>query len=154
MQKIRLAEQKDCARIEAIANDAYALYLARMDKKPFPMLDDYKAHIAAKRVYVLEDSGQNENAQLVGYVVLIPEDSTTLLLDNIGIDPRFQKKGYGKKLMLFAEEWAKEQGYGSIILYTNIVMHENLVWYSARGYTETHRVQEKGYSRVYFKKEL
>lgn len=56
--------------------------------------------------------------------------------------------------MLFAEDWAREQGFSPIILYTNIVMYENLVWYPARGYTETHRVEEKGHSRVYFKKEV
>ncbi len=157
MQQIRLANQADCAQIEAIANDAYSLYLTRMDKKPFPMLDDYKAHIAAKRVFVLEDeeleSGQNEK-QIVGYVVLIPEDEKTLLLDNICVSPRFQKKGYGRKLMCFAEERAKALGFSRIILYTNIVMRENLVWYPVLGYAETHRVQEKGYSRVYFKKEV
>lgn len=146
---IRLANLEDKARIEAIANDAYALYLERMDKKPFPMLDDYKAHIEAKHAFVLEEEGQ-----LVGYIILIPEDEKTLLLDNIGVSPCFQKKGYGKKLMLFAENWAKEQGYTSIILYTNIVMRENLVYYPALGYAETHRIQEKGYSRVYFKKEI
>lgn len=128
-----------------------------MDKKLFPMLDGYKAHIAAKHVYVLENTEQNtgqENGQLVGYIVLIPEDDKTLLLDNIGVSPRFQKKGYGRKLMFFAEDRAKEQGFSSIILYTNIVMRENLVWYPALGYAETHRVQEKGCSRVYFKKEV
>ncbi len=39
MQQIRLAEPKDQASIEAIANDAYVLYLERMDKKSlFPCL--------------------------------------------------------------------------------------------------------------------
>lgn len=149
METIRLAQGKDQSVIETIAEEAYSLYLDRMDKKPFPMLDDYKAHIAAKHVYVLENEGQ-----IVGYVVLIPEDTKTLLLDNIGVSPRFQKKGYGRKLMLFAEEWAKTQGYTTIILYTNIVMRENLVYYPKLGYAETHKVQEKGYSRVYFKKEI
>lgn len=146
---IRLAALEDKAILEAIAHDAYALYLERMDKKPFPMLDDYKAHIEAKHAFVLEEQGK-----IAGYIILIPEEKTTLLLDNIGVRPCFQKKGYGKKLMLFAEEWAKEQGYCSIILYTNIVMRENLAYYPALGYTETHRIEEKGYSRVYFKKEI
>lgn len=158
---IRLALQKDKTAIEQIAHDAYALYLERMDKKPFPMLDDYKAHIAAKHAYVLEEQGQ-----IVGYIILIPEyeeadgttDNTTggktVLLDNIGVSPCFRKKGYGKELMLFAEAWAKEQGFASIILYTNIVMRENLVYYPKLGYVETHKIKEKGYSRVYFKKEI
>lgn len=149
METIRLAKPEDQARIEIIADDAYTLYLDRMDKKPFPMLDDYKTHIEAKHVYVLEDA-----EQIVGYIVLIPEDGKTLLLDNIGVSPCFQKKGYGKKLMFFAEKWAKEHGCTSIILYTNIVMRENLVYYPKLGYAETHRIQEKGYSRVYLKKEV
>ncbi len=109
---IRPATLEDKAVIEAIAHDAYALYLERMDKKPFPMLDDYKAHIEAKHAFVLEEQGQ-----IVGYIILTPEKRTTLLLDNIGVRPCFQKKGYGRKLMLFVEEWAKEQGYSSIILW-------------------------------------
>lgn len=149
METIRLADFADQTAVETIANDTYTLYLERMDKKPFPMLDDYKAHIAAKNVYVLEN-----NEQIIGYIVLIPEDEKSLLLDNIGVSPLFQKKGYGRKLMLFAEERARAQGYRSIILYTNIVMRENLVYYPKLGYVETHRVQEKGYSRVYFKKEI
>lgn len=149
METIRLAQAEDQSKIETIAEEAYTLYLERMDKKPFPMLDDYKAHIEAKHIYLLED-----NEQIVGYVVLIPENKTTVLLDNIGVSPRFQKKGYGRKLMFFAEKWTKEQGYANIILYTNIVMRENLVYYPKLGYAETHRIQEKGYSRVYFKKEV
>lgn len=54
--------------------------------------------------------------------------------------------------MLSAERWAKERGYGRIILYTNVIMRENLAWYPALGYAQTHRVQEKGYDRVCFGK--
>ncbi len=55
------------------------------------MLDDYEAHISGKHVHVLEEQGR-----IVAYVVLIPEDDKTLLLDNIGVRSCFQKKGYGK----------------------------------------------------------
>lgn len=149
MQAIRLAVQENRAEVEAVAEDAYSLYLERMDKKPFPMLDDYEVHISGKHVHVLEEQGR-----IVAYVVLIPEDDKTLLLDNIGVRSCFQKKGYGKKLTLFAERWAKERGYGRIILYTDVIMHENLAWYPALDYTQTHRVQKKGYDRVYFEKNV
>ncbi len=33
-------------------------------------------------------------------------------------------------------------------------MHENLAWYPALDYTQTHRVREKGYDRVYFEKNV
>lgn len=41
--------------------------------------------------------------------------------------------------MLFAYRWAKEREYGRIILYTNVIMRENLAWYPALGYAQTHR---------------
>lgn len=61
------------------------------------MLDDYEVHISGKHVHVLEEQGR-----IVAYVVLIPEDDKTLLLDNIGVRSCFQKKGYGKKLTLLS----------------------------------------------------
>ena len=42
---IRSATAGDAGKIVSIAQEAYAMYVPRMGKKPFPMLDDYGAHI-------------------------------------------------------------------------------------------------------------
>lgn len=146
---IRMADEKDCPAITAVALAAYALYLERMPTKPFPMLDDYAEHIRHERVYVLED----KNA-VCGYVVLMAKDSDNLLLDNIAIHPESQGAGYGRRLALFAEDWGKEQGFSRICLYTNEVMTENLVWYQRLGYSVTHNAVENGYRRIYMAKAL
>ena len=146
---VRKAEKADQAAIENIAQAAYALYVPRMDRKPFPMLDDYGAHIAGGAAYVLEDDGG-----VRGYIILLPADDGALLLDNVAIDPSAQKCGYGRKLLDFAEDVARERGLGRIILYTNEAMRENLAWYPKMGYAVTGHVEEKGYKRVYFEKKI
>lgn len=146
---IRLADAGDCAAIKAVALASYAIYLERMHTKPFPMLDDYAVHIQQQRVHVLENA-----RTLCGYVVLIEKDSDSLLLDNIGVLPEYQGRGYGQRLALFAEQWAKAQGYSQICLYTNEVMTENLGWYQRLGYVVTHKAVENGYRRIYMAKTL
>ncbi|MDE7240611.1 GNAT family N-acetyltransferase [Desulfovibrio sp.] len=146
---IRRAEQADRAAMENIAQAAYALYVPRMDRKPFPMLDDYGAHIADGAAFVLVDAGG-----VRGYIILLAADDGALLLDNVAIDPSAQKCGYGRKLLDFAEDVARERGLGRIILYTNEAMRENLAWYPKMGYAVTGHVEEKGYKRVYFEKKI
>lgn len=146
---IRKAEDKDCVAVRSIALAAYAMYLDRMDVKPFPMLDDYSEHIRQGRVYVLADSGL-----LHGYVVLIIQDAATMLLDNIAVRPEDKGMGYGRDLALFAEEQGRKCGCKRICLYTNEVMTENIPWYEHLGYAITHRVTENGYRRIYMAKDL
>ena len=87
MQAIRLAVQENRAEVEAVAEDAYSLYLERMDKKPFPMLDDYEVHISGKHVHVLEEQGR-----IVAYVVLIPEDDKRCCLIILAFALVFKRK--------------------------------------------------------------
>lgn len=145
---IRLARSEDVRQIEHIAMEAYAPYLERMDCKPFPMRDDYAAHIADGHIYLVEKS-----SEIAGYVVLLPTKKG-LLLDNIGVSTRFQGQGFGAFLVRFAESYDLSAGLGAVWLYTNEIMTENLAWYAKLGYRESHREIEKGYKRVYFEKKL
>lgn len=145
---IRLATPQDIAKIEAIALAAYSPYIERIGCKPAPMLDDYARHVAAKRVYVLD----HEHA-LGGFVVLVDTEEY-LLLDNVAVCPAAQGQGYGRQLLEFAEQHAREADYPSIRLYTNEAMRENIALYTRRGFVETHRVEENGLRRVYMSKSL
>jgi hypothetical protein len=53
-----------------------------------------------------------------------------------------------------AEDRARSLGLPEIRLYTNEAMTENLAYYPPHGYTETHRAQQDGFHRVYFRKRL
>ncbi|MFP5499585.1 GNAT family N-acetyltransferase [Pseudomonas sp. SDT2931_S440] len=142
---IRPATVDDIAAIEAIVHAAYSPYIQRIGRKPGPMLDDYRQQVAAERVHVLESAGQ-----VRGFVVLIHHDEY-LLLDNLAVDPGAQGLGYGRLLLGFAERQAR---HGSIRLYTNEAMTENIALYTRKGYVETHRAEENGLRRVYMQKDL
>lgn len=77
-----------------------------------------------------------------------------MLLDNVAVSPEAQGRGYGRKLLEFAEQSAADAGYDSISLYTNEAMVENIALYSRIGFIETHRAEEKGLRRIYMSKSL
>jgi hypothetical protein len=56
--------------------------------------------------------------------------------------------------MDFTEAEARRRGYAAVELYTNEVMVENIALYLRLGYVETQRVLDRGYHRVYLRKNL
>lgn len=144
--KIRPAGHADLPRIVAIVEAAYSPYIARMGKKPGPMLDDYPALVRSHDLWVAEDA-----AGVAGVIVLLAEPDY-LLLDNIAVAPERHGQGVGKRLMLFAEDEARRRGYGELRLYTNEMMTENVALYARSGWTETGRGEQAGFNRVFFRK--
>jgi GNAT superfamily N-acetyltransferase len=147
MSAIRPAAPFDLKQVEAVVRAAYSGYIARIGREPGPMLEDYASLIAQGRVHVLDDGG------VVGVLVLVPQPGA-MLLDNVAVDPAAQGKGFGRLLLAFAEQEARRQGFEVIRLYTHVLMTENLALYPRLGYVETHRGEEKGFSRVYMAKRL
>lgn len=145
---IRLARPEDTATVAAIVHAAYVGYQTSIGTTPGPMLDDYSDLVARKLVHVLE-----ENGEIVGLVVLIPEERA-MLLDNVAVHPAAQGRKLGSRLIAFAERQARAEGYDSIRLYTQEAMTENRARYAHLGFVETHRAEEKGLKRVYMTKRL
>lgn len=148
MQNLRLATSADHDAIVALVNAAYDKYIERMGRKPGPMLQDYRHVLAQEIVYVLELAGQ-----VSGLLVLKPEPEY-LWLDNIALAPQAQGQGYGKQLMQFTEQFAKERGLHEIRLLTNEKMTENIERYTRWGFVEMERKEEDGYRRVFMRKLL
>ena len=145
---LRPATSDDLTAVEEIVQAAYTHYVARIGREPGPMVDDYAALIGEGRIHVAEREGL-----VLGIIVLIPRDDA-MLLDNVAVAPKAQGSGLGRLLLAFAESAALQAGYGAIELYTNEAMTENIELYVRIGYTETHRVEEKGLRRVYMRKPL
>ena len=145
---LRLATAVDIPAIEQIIEAAYTPYIARIGRKPGPMLDDYAALVHAGHVRVTTFDGD-----IQGILILIPQDDA-MLLDNIAVAPAAQGRGWGRRLLLAAEALAREAAYRRIRLYTNEAMTENIALYTRGGYVETRRVEEKGLRRVYMEKDL
>ncbi|MFL1389788.1 GNAT family N-acetyltransferase [Pseudomonas tritici] len=145
---MRPATVHDAAAIEAIVQAAYSPYIARIGRKPGPMLEDYRQRVEAGGVHVLENA-----RRVQGFIVLLEADGA-LLLDNLAVAPEAQGLGFGRLLMDFAEQQAIDAGFAAIRLYTNEAMTENITLYTRRGYVETHRAEEHGLRRVYMTKHL
>lgn len=143
-----IAVEEDLPFVEAIVEAAYSPYLPIIGRKPGPMLDDYALLIRDRRVHVLQSDGI-----IKGVLVLIPEENA-MLLDNIAVIPAAKGAGLGRKMLVFAEQSARDAGYKSIRLYTHEKMTQNIELYSRIGYVETHRGEEKGLRRVYMTKAL
>ncbi len=142
----RVATAQDRPAVEAIVRAAYSHYVSRIGREPGPMLDDYGSLIRQGRVYVVDRGGA-----VKGVLVLIPEQDA-MLLDNVAVAPDAQGTGVGRAMLAFAEKAARDAGYGTVRLYTNEAMTENIELYSKIGYAETHRAEEKGLRRVYMAK--
>lgn len=146
--EIRLAGGADLEAVRTLVHDAYVHYVPRIGKEPGPMRDDYERRIAAAQTWLLE-----RNETPLGLVVL-EDQADFLLLDNVAVAPAAQGRGFGRKLIAFAEDEAVRRGYGEIRLYTHALMVENIALYQRLGFVEIGRVQEKGFDRVYMAKRL
>jgi ribosomal protein S18 acetylase RimI-like enzyme len=91
--------------------------------------------------------------KVVGVLVLITQKQR-FLLDNVAVHPDYQGRGFGGKLITFAEKRARDAGFDLITLYTNEQMTENLELYKKLGFVESERKIEQGYRRVYMQKKI
>ena len=148
MDAIRSADAGGLATVEAIVREAYAVYTPRIGKPAGPVLADYAALIAGGHVHVLDSDGT-----IVGVLVLLDEPDA-LLLEVIAVAPTAQGRGFGRRLIAFAEAAAGDAGHDVLRLYTNEVMTESQALYRRLGFVETHRAVEDGYRRIHMRKAL
>jgi ribosomal protein S18 acetylase RimI-like enzyme len=109
---------------------------------------DFGALIAAGDVWVATD-----HDRVVGVLVLRMQE-TALLLESVAVDPAHQGHGIGRSLIDHAERVARDAGLGSVDLYTNAHMTENLRLYPSLGYDVVDRRREDGFDRVFFRKSV
>lgn len=148
---VRVAVPADHDGVRKIVDQAYAPYRARIGRHPGPMLDDYRARIAAGALFVAVDSTGGQ-AAFAGILVLEADTqrADTLLLDNIAVAPDRRGRGIAARLFDFAEAEARRRDKTRIQLYTNALMHENLALYRRSGWREIGPKTEDGYRRIYF----
>lgn len=92
------------------------------------MKADHAAHIRDHRadlLFVGED--------LAALVETI-ERGDDVLIENVAVDPTFQKRGYGRKMVAHAEQLARDARLTTGRLYTNQRFEENLLLYASLGY--------------------
>jgi GNAT superfamily N-acetyltransferase len=145
---IRRAGPGDVDELRAIAAAAYQKYVPRIGRAPAPMTADYARAVRDGQAWAALEDGQ-----IVGFAIMIAQPGY-LLLDNVAVLPAAQGRGIGARLLALAEDQARGLGLRQIRLYTNEAMTENLAYYPRHGYAETHRAEQDGFNRVFFRKPI
>ena len=70
----------------------------------------------------------------------LTKDVKSLYVHRLAVDPQFQKKGIGKKLMDYAEDFAKKNNFISVRLDTFSKNKNNMRFYERRGYKRLEKV--------------
>jgi ribosomal protein S18 acetylase RimI-like enzyme len=146
--EIRQATEDDLPAVVDLVERAYEPWIERIGRRPAPMDSDYAALIGAGEVHLLDDGGRT-----VG-LVIVRDLGDHLVIDNVAVDPDHQGRGHGRALLAFAERRAAELGLTELRLYTNALMTENIALYRRLGWRDYDRHSERGFMRVYFRKQL
>ncbi|KAJ5199762.1 Acyl-CoA N-acyltransferase [Penicillium cf. griseofulvum] len=144
------ATDEDIPAIKGMIDAAYSKYIERIGKPPAPMTEDWDDVIRSHEVLILRD-----NERIVGSITFHKDEQTpSLKIDNVVVNPTAQSQGYGYYMIKYAEMEGQKQGLPSVTLFTNVKMYENIAYYTKLGFTETERRVEDGFERIYFYKNL
>lgn len=145
MVKIKLARLSDLDRVKEIAE-------ACAEKMIEDNIFQWNEKYPSKEIF-REDIKNNDlfvawiNSEIVGCIMLssykddvyknvkwISEDSNNLYIHRLAVHPSFQKKGIARKMMDYAEAYAKSKNHISVRLDTFSKNHRNNKFYKLRGY--------------------
>ncbi|MDY0882140.1 GNAT family N-acetyltransferase [Dongia soli] len=127
-ETLRRAVPADASAIRTLTHAAYAKWLPVLGREPKPMTADYDQAVREHLIDLLVVGDR-----LAALVETIPM-ADHLLIENLAVSPDFQRRGYGRRLALHAEELARSRGYSEIRLYTNKLFAENIALYRRLGY--------------------
>ena len=147
MIKIELATQNELDRVkeiaEACAKNMIENNIFQWNDK-YPSREIFKDDIKNKSLYV-----SKINQEVVGCIMLssfkddvyksvnwITPDEYNLYIHRLAVHPIFQKKGIARKMMDFAEDFAKSNNCTSIRLDTFSKNPRNNKFYKSRGYNK------------------
>ncbi|NJO22915.1 MAG: GNAT family N-acetyltransferase [Sphingomonadales bacterium] len=148
MEEMRQGVAGDAAAIRALTRAAYAKWVPVIGREPLPMSADYEAAVAKHRFDLLYVDGE-----LAALIETIAKEDH-LLVENVAVDPAFQKRGLGRRLMAHAEAVAAQAGYGVLRLYTNKQFAENVALYRRLGYRVDREEAFRGGCTVHMSKEI
>jgi len=126
---IRLAKPSDAPAIRDLTRAAYAKWIPVIGREPKPMTADYEQAVRAHRFDLL--FAGNRLAALVETL----DEGDHWLIENLAVHPDFQGRGYGTRMLVYAEnEAAESANIVEMWLYTNKLFAENIRFYLGHGY--------------------
>ena len=156
---IRLEEKKDYRAVENLVRESfwnvyrpgcsehYVIHVLRDDPAFIPKLD-----------FVMEQDGKLIGQNMFMKTVIEADDGRTidvLTMGPIGITPELKRKGYGKALLDYCLEKAKEMGFGAVLFEGNIDFYRNCGFdYASKFEIRYHDLPEGADSSFFLCKEL
>ena len=161
MFKIELAVISHLDKVKEIAeccaSDMINRNIFQWNEK-YPSKKIFKEDIESNSLYLAKI-----NQEIVGCIMLtknkddvykdikwLSEDNINLYVHRLAVHPQFQKKGIGRKMMDFAEDYAKSNNYESVRLDTFSKNKRNNIFYENRGYIRLGNVYFPEQSRFPF----
>lgn len=129
---LRQATADDAVAIRALTRVAYAKWVPLIGREPRPMTADYDKAVRDHRFDLLEIDGK-----LIALIETVTH-ADHLLIENIAVEPSYQNRGYGRFLLIQAEQRAASSGLAEVRLYTNQRFAENIRLYINLGYRINH----------------
>ncbi|MFB0491040.1 ribosomal protein S18 acetylase RimI-like enzyme [Methylobacterium sp. OAE515] len=125
---VRRGESADVEAIRALVAAAYTKWIPVIGRLPIPMRADYAQALRDHRFDLLL-----AGPDLAGLIETKAE-ADHLLVVNVAVDPAFQGRGFGSRLMGLADAVAAGAGSARLRLYTNKKYVANLRLYGSLGY--------------------
>lgn len=129
---VRLAVASDSAAIAAVLFEAFAVYRSDYTPEAFKIVtpDDQQVEqrFAEGSMWVAV-----KNREVVGTVSVVPEPEW-LYIRSMGVSPGFQGLGIGHKLLDVVEEYAIENGFDRLFLYTTYFSTGAIELYEKHGF--------------------
>ena len=122
------ATSADASTVRDLVRTAYAKWVPLLGREPKPMTADYDAAVRDHVVDVLRLDGK-----AAALIEMEPENDD-LLVVNVAVSPDHQGRGYGRALLVHAEEFALSLGLKESRLYTSVYLTENVKLYERVGY--------------------
>lgn len=113
IETMRIVAISDAKAVMTLTRIVYAKWIPVIGREPLPMKADHAAFIKENRVDLLFCGG---NLAAPVETIQRKED---ILIENVAVDPRCQKRGYGRKMVGHAEQLAVQAGLDVVRLYTN-----------------------------------
>lgn len=108
--------------------------------------------------YIIEPGGNiffvKDNEKILGTVALMKMEDGIFELTKMAVSPEARGKNIGQKLMKFALDYAREQGWKKLIIYSNRKLENAIHIYRKFGFEEIPIEKNGPYSRGDIKMEL
>jgi len=131
---MKQATEADAAAVLALTREAYQKWVAVTGREPLPMRVDYAEALLKNRIDLLYEGSRFAEGEQLAALIETALEPDHLLIVNVAVSPKFQKRGLGRHLLAHAETLAVEAGRAKLLLYTNGLMAENISLYQKLGY--------------------